>query len=66
MLAYMQAVYTSGVADAFTDMRYCAFLTVWKLYHDLCSLAERELTQVPTQQKKLLSPIHHFSIKGKE
>lgn len=42
MLAYTQAVYISKVADAFTGMQYCAFLTEWKLYHNLCSLAERE------------------------
>jgi len=48
MLAYTLAVYTSRVAAAFTDTHYCAFLTVWKLYHNLSSLVERELTHVPT------------------
>lgn len=42
MLAHRQAVYTSRVADVFTGMQYRALLTVWNLYHNLCSLAKTQ------------------------
>lgn len=47
MFARTQAVYTSRIADAFTGLQYCVEVVPQPLF--LCQ--ERELTQVPTQQK---------------
>lgn len=47
MFARTQAAYTSRIADAFTGLQYCVEVVPQPLF--LCQ--ERELTQVPTQQK---------------